>query len=130
MSLIPTNFIKIPQLDTTTQPQSLKVYYPSGECHTIRAVFRGCFGIGTGEIFAMCSVPSSAETGELTGVWGEMMGLDPLCVVVDIMGGQVLYNPRELYDRMPSYLQGELDKRPEWPALLELAGESESQKVL
>ena len=129
MLSVPTNFVKIPQLDATVQPQTLKVYYPSGECHTINAVFRGCFSIGTGEIFPICSVPSSAQTGELTGVWGEIMGLDPLCVVVDVHGAQVLYNPRELYERFPSFLQGELDKRPHWPGVLEIAGEGEMQRV-
>ncbi len=129
MPLPSTNFVKLPQIGVTVSPQLLKVYYPSGECHSIRAVFRGCFGIGTGEIFPMCSVPSSAQTGELTGVWSEVMGLDPLCVVVDTAGAGVLYNPRDLYDRLPNFLQEELDKRPHWPGVLELSGEEGEQTV-
>jgi hypothetical protein len=115
--------VYVPQLQTMGEVRELKVYYPSGETQVFEAVFRGPVFVESGEAFLVLSVPQSQESRAFTNCFNEIIGLDPLCVVVDTRGGAVLYEPRttEHFDKLAPSVHRYLEENPAWPFMLEMS---------
>ncbi len=76
----------------------------------------------------MVSVPQSQRHRDATNAFNEMVGLEPLCVVVDVLGGAVLYEPRSVEpERFAPPILKYLDENPAWPAMLEMSHPKEEE---
>lgn len=119
--------VHLPQLESTATARLLDIFYASGQRQQLKAVYRGPWIFVTGELFVMLSTPSSERVGARTGVFDELMGLDPLCVVVDTASAQVIYEPRMLLskegfpEQLHARLSASLEALPHWPRLLEFS---------
>jgi hypothetical protein len=111
----------VPQLQSQATARVIDIFYPSGQRQRVKAVYRGPWGMATGEFFVMISVPSSEPQGARTARFDELMGLNPLCVLVDALSSQVIYEPRMVMesDGFPDSVKTEWRAVANWPQLLE-----------
>lgn len=122
----------VPQLQSSATARLLDIFYPSGQRQQLKAVYRGPWAMTTGEFFVMLSVPSSEQIGARTGLFDEVLGLDPLCVVVDTASSQVIYEPRLMLamEGFPELLKQKLASLANWPQLLEFSKDDDGNQFM
>ena len=103
--------------------QKLKVCYPSGFAMQVFGRYVGC-GIvraESGESVFMVAIQllESVKIGDFFSMAGSAVILDPRGLIVD-QDEQVIYNPREHYQRFPQDMREFMEENQEWPNLSEL----------
>lgn len=125
------NSVHNPQLEARGELRHLKIYYPSGDVQDFEGVFRGPVFMETGEAYVAVSVPQNQAHRDHTQQFNEIVGLDPLCVVVDERGGAVLYEPRSVSpEHFAPPVSKYLEENPAWPSMLEMSAPKDDRNGL